>query len=279
LLLASLHIGFIGGGNLARSLIGGLVQKGCSPGRIRVADPSAEQRELLAQRFGVKTSGDNREAAGGADVLVFAVKPQMFRQAALSLTGQVTKDKPLVISVAAGIATRDIVRWLGGRAVVVRAMPNTPALIGAGAAGLYATSQVSAEQRSIAAALLEAVGTALWIDDESLMDAVTALSGSGPAYYFLLMELMESAARELGLPPDAARRLALQTAYGAARMALESGQTPAELRTQVTSRGGTTAAAVKVFEAAGLGGIVLRALTAARDRGREMSREAGEEKP
>jgi pyrroline-5-carboxylate reductase len=158
-------------------------------------------------------------------------------------------------------------------------MPNTPALIGAGAAGLYATSQVSAEQRSIAAALLEAVGTALWIDDESLMDAVTALSGSGPAYYFLLMELMESAARELGLPPDAARRLALQTAYGAARMALESGQTPAELRTQVTSRGGTTAAAVKVFEAAGLGGIVLRALTAARDRGREMSREAGEEKP
>jgi len=278
-LFDALHIGFIGGGNMARSLIGGLVQKGCPPARIRVADPSAEQRELLAQRFGVKTMSENREAADGADVLVFAVKPQMFRQAALSLAGQVAKDKPLVISVAAGIATPDIVRWLGGRAVVVRVMPNTPALIGAGAAGLYATPEVSAQQRSIALALLEAVGTALWIEDESLMDTVTALSGSGPAYFFLLMELMESAARELGLPPDVARRLALQTAIGAARMALESGQAPADLRKQVTSPGGTTAAAVKVFEDAGLGGIVSRALTAARDRGREMSHEAGEEKP
>ena len=278
-MLDALHIGFIGGGNMARSLIGGLVQKGCPPARIRVADPSAEQRELLAQRFGVKTTGENREAAEGVDVLVFAVKPQMFRQAAGSLKELVDQRRPLVISVAAGIATPDIVRWLGGRAVVVRVMPNTPALIGAGAAGLYATPEVSAEQRDIAAALLEAVGTALWIEDESLMDAVTALSGSGPAYFFLLLELMESAARKLGLPPDAVRHLALQTAYGAARMALESGQAPADLRKQVTSPGGTTAAAVKVFEDAGLGSIVLRALTAARDRGREMSHEAGEEQP
>lgn len=278
-MLDTLRIGFIGGGNMARSLIGGLVQKGCPPGHIRVADPSPEQRALLAQRFGVKTTAENREAADGAGVLVFAVKPQMFRAAAISLASQVTQGRPLVISVAAGIATPYIVRWLGGHMTVVRVMPNTPALIGAGAAGLYATPAVSADQRGIAAALLEAVGTALWIEDESLMDVVTALSGSGPAYFFLLTELMESAARELGLPPDAARHLALQTAYGAARMALESGQAPAELRKQVTSAGGTTAAAVKVFEDAGLGAIVLRALTAARDRGREMSREAGEEKP
>lgn len=275
----ALRIGFIGGGNMARSLVGGLVQKGCPPARISVADPSPEQRTLLAKRFGVKTTAENREAAEDAEVLVIAVKPQLFRQAATSLKGLVNQGRPLVISVAAGIATPDIVRWLGGRAAVVRVMPNTPALIGAGAAGLYATPAVSADQRGIAAALLEAVGTALWIEDESLMDAVTALSGSGPAYFFLLTELMESAARELGLPSDAARRLALQTAYGAARMALESGQAPAELRKQVTSAGGTTAAAVKVFEDAGLGAIVLRALTAARDRGREMSREAGEEKP
>ncbi|HSC47723.1 MAG TPA: pyrroline-5-carboxylate reductase [Gammaproteobacteria bacterium] len=275
----ALRIGFIGGGNMARSLVGGLVQKGCPPARISVADPSPEQRTLLAKGFGVKTTAENREAAEDAEVLVIAVKPQMFRQAATSLKGLVNQGRPLVISVAAGIATPDIVRWLGGRAAVVRVMPNTPALIGAGAAGLYATPAVSADQRGIAAALLEAVGTALWIEDESLMDAVTALSGSGPAYFFLLTELMESAARELGLPSDAARRLALQTAYGAARMALESGQAPAELRKQVTSAGGTTAAAVKVFEDAGLGAIVLRALTAARDRGREMSREAGEEKP
>lgn len=278
-MLDALRIGFIGGGNMAQSLIGGLLQKGCPPKNLLVADPSTEQRARLSERFGIRAIGENSEASQGADVLVFAVKPQVFRQAAAPLAGQVNRSHPLVISVAAGVATADIVRWLGGQAAVVRAMPNTPALVGAGAAALFATAEVSDKQRSIAQAMLEAVGLALWIEDEGLMDAVTALSGSGPAYFFLLMECMEAAGQGLGLSSDTARRLALQTAYGAARMGLESGSDPATLRRQVTSPNGTTAAALKVFEDSGIGGIVLRALTAARDRGRQMSREAGEEKP
>ena len=273
-MLQDLRLAFIGGGNMARSLIGGLVQKGCDPRRISVADPSAEQRALLTQRFPVMATADNRAAAEGADLLVFAVKPQMLRAAAEGLAAPLRGKRPLIVSIAAGISEPDLRSWLGGEAAIVRAMPNTPALLGAGAAGLYANSSVSAAQRALAQSLLEAVGTALWIEDESLMDAVTALSGSGPAYFFLLMELMEAAALDLGLPAATARQLTQQTAYGAARMALESGEAPAALRKQVTSPGGTTAAALAVFEDAKLAAIVARALTAARDRGRELSESA-----
>jgi len=273
-LLQDLNLAFIGGGNMARSLIGGLVQKGCDPRRISVADPGAEQRALLTQRFPVQTTTDNRVAAEGADLLVFAVKPQMLRAAAEGLADSVRATHPLIVSIAAGINEPDLRAWLGGEAAIVRAMPNTPALLGAGAAGLYANSAVTPAQRALAQSLLEAVGTALWIEDESLMDAVTALSGSGPAYFFLLMELMEAAALDLGLPAAAARQLTQQTAYGAARMALESGEAPAALRKQVTSPGGTTAAALTVFDEAKLAAIVARALTAARDRGRQLSESA-----
>ena len=273
-MLQDLNLAFIGGGNMARSLIGGLVQKGCDPRRISVADPSAEQRALLTQRFPVQATADNRAAAEGADLLVFAVKPQMLRAAAEGLADSVRIKRPLIVSIAAGINEPDLRTWLGGEAAIVRAMPNTPALLGAGAAGLYANSAVTPAQRALAQSLLEAVGTALWIEDESLMDAVTALSGSGPAYFFLLMELMEAAALDLGLPAAAARQLTQQTAYGAARMALESGEAPAVLRKQVTSPGGTTAAALTVFDEAKFAAIVAHALTAARDRGRQLSESA-----
>ena len=278
-MLKDLHIAFIGGGNMARSLVGGLIERGCKPGYISVADPSPEQRALISRRSPVRMSADGAGAMRDADVVVFAVKPQMMKGAAAGVAAALQPRRPLVVSVAAGITTQDLDRWLGGGNAIVRVMPNTPALLGAGAAGLYANKNVDAGQRATAQALMEAVGTALWIDDESLMDAVTALSGSGPAYFFLLMEAMEAAALELGLPPEAARRLTLQTAFGAARMALESGVAPAELRAQVTSPGGTTAAALQVFEDAKLRAIVARALTAARDRGRQLSQEAAKDKP
>ena len=277
-MLNDLQIAFIGGGNMARSLVGGLIQRGCKPGRIRVADPSPEQRALMAKDAPVQFCDDNRAAVSGAEVIVFAVKPQVMRAAAEKLKPEVQAGRPLVVSIAAGIGTPDLDRWLGGGNAVVRAMPNTPALLGAGAAALYANPAVTPAQRGIAQTLLEAVGLALWIEDESLMDAVTALSGSGPAYFFLLMECMEAAALELGLPAQAARALTLQTALGAARMALESGTAPVDLRRQVTSPGGTTAAALQVFDDEKLRTIVAKALTAARDRGRQLSREASEGK-
>ena len=278
-MLQDLNLAFIGGGNMASALAGGLIKQGCRPERITVAEPRPEQLEALKNRLGVRVTQDNLEAARSAEVLVFAVKPQMFRTAAAPLAETVRARKPLIISIAAGILEPDIRAWLGGEAAVVRAMPNTAALLGAGAAALYANPAVTPKQKALAQALLEAVGMALWIDDESLMDAVTALSGSGPAYFFLLMELMQAAGTKLGLPPEAAARLVQQTAYGAARMALESGETPAALRKQVTSPGGTTAAALAVFEEAGLAAMVERALTAARDRGRQLSGSDKDKKP
>jgi len=276
-LLTDLRIAFIGGGNMARSLVGGLIEKGCKPGRISVSEPNPEQRALMAKRMPVRMSADGPAAVRDADVVVFAVKPQVIQAAARGVAAALQAGKPLVVSIAAGITTADLDRWLGGGTALVRAMPNTPALLGAGAAALWASSRVSAEQKQVAQELMEAVGTALWIEDESLMDAVTALSGSGPAYFFLLMECMEAAALELGLPAAAARSLTLQTAFGAAKMAIESGMAPPDLRAQVTSPHGTTAAAIQVFEEGRFAVLVKKALTAARDRGRQLSRESAEE--
>ena len=277
-MLNDLRIAFIGGGNMARSLVGGLVARGCKPGRLSVWDPDPEQRARVAKTAPVRMSKDGAAAVQDAEVLVFAVKPQVMRQAAESVAESVQQRRPLIISVAAGITLPTLDGWLGGGNACVRVMPNTPALLGAGAAGLCANTKVGPEQRAIAQALLEAVGTAQWIEDESLMDAVTALSGSGPAYFFLLMECMEAAALELGLPAAAARQLTLQTAFGAARMAQESGEAPAALRKQVTSPNGTTAAALKVFEEGHFAALVQKALTAARDRGLELSQEAAKGK-
>ena len=273
------RIAFIGGGNMACSLVGGLVQKGFAATHISVADPSAAQLERLCQQFPVRTSTDNLSAVQDARTVVFAVKPQVFSEAARALASSLAKIRPLIISIAAGVAEPDIRHWLGYDAAIVRAMPNTPALVGAGAAALYANRFVSTEQRTLSEHMFEAVGLALWVKDEKHMDAVTAVSGSGPAYFLLVMEVIEAAARELGLPADVARQLVQQTAYGAARMALESRDNAATLRKQVTSPSGTTAAALKVLEDGKLREIFLQAITAARDRGMELSREYGEDKP
>ena len=274
-LTADGSIAFIGGGNMARSLIGGMVARGVPGASIRVAEPVAEVREALAREFGVHACAEAVEAVGGAGTWMFAVKPQVMRAVCRSLAPQARDARPLAVSIAAGITTAQMARWLGDAdgdtVAVVRAMPNTPALLGAGVTGLFANPRVDADGRKRAEALLSAAGKTVWIEDEALMDAVTAVSGSGPAYVFLLAEAMEDAGIAEGLPADAARALALQTVLGAARMLTESEEAPAELRRRVTSPGGTTQAAVETFEAGGLRALVARAVHNAAERGRQLS--------
>ncbi|GBE10456.1 pyrroline-5-carboxylate reductase [bacterium BMS3Bbin12] len=269
------NITFIGGGNMARSLIGGLLADGTDPQRIRVADPDPGRREGLTAQGPVRVFADNAAAAADADAVVFAVKPQVLRAAASQLAPVVHRERPLVISIAAGIRSADLDRWLGGDAVVVRAMPNTPALVRSGATALYANSAVSAVRRDLAESILRAVGITLWVADEAMMDAVTALSGSGPAYFFLVMEALEAAGVELGLTPETARLLTLETAIGTARIAMESDEGVGRLRRRVTSPGGTTEAALAVLEQAGLHEQFRRALRAARDRSCALADEFG----
>lgn len=265
-------IAFIGGGNMARSLVGGLVAGGRAPDTIRVAEPVAAVRESLAADLGVRVFATAAEAVDGAGTWVFAVKPQVMREVCAGLADAAQATRPLVVSIAAGITIAQLERWLGGAAGVVRAMPNTPALLGAGVTGLHANARVDADGRAAAQALLASAGKTVWIDDEALMDAVTGTSGSGPAYVFLLAEAMEDAAVAEGLPPEAARTLALQTILGAARMLTESGEAPAELRRRVTSPNGTTQAAIETFEAGGFRTLVAQAIAAATRRGGELSR-------
>lgn len=268
-------ITFIGGGNMAASLVGGLVADHYPADRITVTDPAAERREWLSQRFGVGTSADNRAASGQADVVVLAVKPQVMREVIDDLAATLARRRPLVISIAAGVRESDISRWLGYEGPVVRCMPNTPALLQSGVSALYPNARVEAAQCDIAESILRAVGTVIWVDDEALMNTVTAISGSGPAYFFRFMEAMEDAAASRGLERDKARLLVIETALGAARMALESDDDPGQLRAKVTSRGGTTAAALEVFEQGGLGELVDRAVGAAHDRSIELGEQLG----
>ena len=265
-------LAFVGGGNMARSLVGGLVAAGADPATIRVADPSAPTRDALVADFGVRAFERAAEAVDGAGTWVFAVKPQVMREICAGLSGIAQAQRPLVVSIAAGITAPQLERWLGGGLAVVRAMPNTPALLGAGVTGLFANARADDEGRARADRLLASAGRTVWIDDEARMDAVTATSGSGPAYVFLLAEAMEDAAVAEGLPADAARTLAQQTLLGAARMLVESGEAPAELRRRVTSPNGTTQAAIEAFEAGGFRDLVARAIRAATQRGRELSR-------
>jgi len=264
-------IAFIGGGNMARSLIGGLVARGTSASAIRVAEPVDTLRDALAHDFDVQVSADNAQAVAGAGTWVLAVKPQVMRGVCEALTPIAQDARPLVVSIAAGITSAQLERWLGGNVAVVRTMPNTPALLGAGVTGLFANAAVDGAGRTRTASLLSAAGPTVWIDDEALMDAVTAVSGSGPAYVFLLAEAMQAAGEAEGLPADAARTLALQTLLGAARMLTEGEEPPAELRRRVTSPGGTTQAAIESFERDGFRDIVARAIHAATLRGRELS--------
>jgi pyrroline-5-carboxylate reductase len=263
-------IAFIGAGNMANALIGGLIADGIDPDRIIASDPSPDARAALADVHGIATTGDNATAAAAATV-VLAVKPQVLREVAVALGPTLQRHRPLVISIAAGVRCDSLFDWLGGPLPLVRSMPNTPAMLQAGATVLYATDRVSPAQRDAAESLLRAVGLTCWVDDESAMDAVTALSGSGPAYLFLVMESMQQAAVDCGLDHETARLLTLQTALGAARMALESDETPDRLRARVTSPGGTTERAVEVLESGGLRDLFARAIRAAHDRSVELS--------
>ncbi len=268
---AAAHIAFIGGGNMARSLIGGLLRDGAPATSIAVAEPDAELGRALARDFSVVTHIDNTEAARAADVLVLAVKPQVMKTVCEGLRDIAQARRPLVVSIAAGIRIDQLDRWLGRNLPIVRCMPNTPALIGAGAAGLCANTVCTTAQRNVAQSILAAVGLAVWIDDEAQMDTVTAISGSGPAYFFLLAEALEDAAVAQGLPRQAARELAAQTCLGAGRMLREDGTAPSELRRRVTSPNGTTQAALDSFATDGFTQIVTRAVAAATQRGGELS--------
>ena len=265
------RIAFIGGGNMARSLIGGLIRDGVPPARLAVSEPNADLRAALASDFAITTPAGNEDAAATADVLLLAVKPQVMSSVCAGLRATAQARKPLVISTAAGIRIDQLDTWLGGGVPIVRCMPNTPALIGAGATGACANARCSDAQRATAQAILNAVGATVWIADEGLMDTVTAISGSGPAYFFLLVEALEDAAVAQGLPRETARALATQTCLGAGRMLREDGAAPAELRRRVTSPGGTTQAALESFAASDFTAIVARAIAAATQRGGELS--------
>ena len=266
---------FIGGGNMAGSLINGLIADGWDPASIRVSDTDSAKLDRLAERFQVQTTGDNNNAVTDADVVVLAVKPQVMEAVVRDIAPRVAERQPLIVSIAAGITEPTLRHWLGADMAIVRCMPNTPAMVRSGATALYANPQVSDEQRSIAESILRAVGIVIWVDDEAMMDAVTALSGSGPAYLFLFIEALQEAGRELGISDETAYLLALQTAFGAAKMALESDEHAATLRQRVTSPGGTTERAINTLHEGGFRELVSRALQAAAERSRELSREFG----
>ncbi len=260
---------------MASSIIGGLVADGFPANAIYVAEPNEEARSQLAARFGIHTEVDNALVAAQVDVLLLAVKPQVLRNVAEQLAASVQDKQSLVVSIAAGIRSSDLAHWLGGDVAIVRSMPNTPALVQSGATGLFANSHVSSSQREQAESILRAVGITVWLDDEQQIDAVTALSGSGPAYIFNVIEVMEKAGVKLGLDAETARRLAVQTAFGASKLALESSDEPAVLREKVTSPGGTTERALSVLRDGGLENLFMEALQAASDRAAELADQLG----
>jgi pyrroline-5-carboxylate reductase len=265
-------LAFIGGGNMARSLIGGLIARGASAASIRVAEPVEVLREALARDFGVSVFATALEAAEGASLWVLAVKPQVMRTVCEGMAAVAQSSRPLVVSIAAGITARQMQRWLGGDAAIIRAMPNTPALLGAGVTGLFATAQVDAAGRQRTEELLASAGTTVWIEDEAKMDAVTAVSGSGPAYVFLLVEAMAAAGAKLGLTPDMAMQLARATVAGSGELLKQSSEPASQLRVNVTSPGGTTAEALKVLMAAdGIQPVFDKALAAASRRSKELA--------
>ena len=269
--MSQTRIAFIGAGNMASALIGGLIADGTAKDSIIASDPNTDQRSHLHDSYGICTVDNNAEAISDADVVVLAVKPQLLQQVCNDLSSHLIDKHCLIVSIAAGIRCSTMSKWLNSDLPIVRCMPNTPAMLQVGATGLYATDNVSNEQRDQAERILRAVGITLWVNEEADIDSVTAVSGSGPAYYFLMMEAMQAAAEKLGLPAETAKLLTLQTALGAAHMALESPDDPATLRQKVTSPGGTTEQAILTFEENGLRDIFEQAITAARDRSISLS--------
>jgi len=269
-------LAFIGAGNMARAIIGGLLSNGYPAEKIWACEPEAERLSDLKDQ-GLQTTTDNNQAVQAADVVVLAVKPQVLKDVCLAMADSTQTSKPLLVSVAAGIMTNSIDQWLGGNTAVVRCMPNTPALVQTGASGLFANNEVSQEQRQQAETVLQATGITLWVEEESQLDAVTAVSGSGPAYYFLVMEAMIAAGEKLGLSRDTATQLTLQTALGAAKMAEQSEFDPAELRRRVTSPNGTTEQAIKRFIDGNLPELFDEAMQACNDRSVELAQELGKD--
>jgi pyrroline-5-carboxylate reductase len=268
-------VGFIGGGNMARAIAGGLVRSGFGAENILISAPRAEQRALLEKEFpGAGITGDNSEVARGAGNLLLAVKPQILKAVCVELAATVQKQKPLVISIAAGPTVDDIDSWLGGSLEIVRAMPNQPALVDQGISALYANALTDDLGKILAEKVMTAVGKVVWIDDESLMDAVTAVSGTGPAYVYLLIDMMVSSAVTLGIAPDDARTLVLETVKGAASLAVAEKESMATLIGRVRSPGGTTTAAFERLDAADVRAIFASAIKAARDRAIALAAEA-----
>jgi len=269
------HILFVGGGNMGRAIIGGLIANGYPKELISVADPDAAARTRISDDHGVATTA-NATITATTDIVLLAVKPQIMQPVARELAAGAGSAHPLYVSIAAGVTTGQLTQWLGSGSAIVRVMPNTPSMVGCGASALFATGDVDTAGREDAAAILGAVGTASWVHDEAQLDAVTALSGSGPAYFFLILEILERIGAELGLEPELARELAIETAHGAAVLARTSTDSPGILREQVTSPGGTTAAALNVLGERDLEGVLRAALNAAHGRSIELATESGQ---
>ncbi|MGB2108560.1 MAG: pyrroline-5-carboxylate reductase [Marinobacter vinifirmus] len=266
-------ISFIGAGNMASAIIGGMLDNGYQAGNIWVSAPDDSHLQALRDRFGVSVTTDNRYCAQQADMVVLAVKPQVMAEVCRDIAPVVQNTRPLMVSIAAGLGSDTLDSWLGGGLPLVRAMPNTPSLVGKGAAGLFANAAVTAEQKTMVQSVFESIGSALWVDDEEQLHGVTALSGSGPAYFFLMLEALEAAATEAGIAPKTARGLAIQTMAGAAEMAARSEHDPAQLKRNVMSPGGTTERAINTFEDGGMRDLVQKAYNAAFERSQEMSKE------
>lgn len=265
------NIAFIGAGNMASSLIHGLISHGYNAQQIWAVDPDAEKLASLRGRYAIHTTSNSNEAVSLCGTVVLAVKPQVMQAVCGAISGVMQQHPPLIVSIAAGITTAALQQWLGHTTAVIRAMPNTPAAVGSGATALYATSITTQAQRDRAETVMRSVGIALWVESEAQMDAVTALSGSGPAYFFYLMEALEKAGVDLGLPAETARLLTLQTGFGATKMALESNDSTAVLRHRVTSPGGTTERAINHFEEMRLKTIIENGLIAAHARAQELA--------
>jgi pyrroline-5-carboxylate reductase len=272
--MSHLELAVLGGGNMGRALIGGLLRNGVRPEQIAVGESYEAARATLSKDFGITATADNAAATAKANLIVLAVKPYQAASVLGALAPQLQQRRPVVLSVAAGVRIEAIQRWCGAGVPVIRAMPNRPALVGAGATGLYAASGVDASHRASAVQVMQSVGEVVWVETEEALDAVTALSGSGPAYFFLLAEAMAKAGVDLGLPADTARRLSIATLHGAGLLAQVGDGDLARLRAEVTSKGGTTEAAVRVLQDAGFNELVGRTLQAAAQRSRELAEEA-----
>ena len=269
--LDELNISFIGAGNMASAIIEGLIENGVSPKRVTASDPSQDKLTQMAETLGINTTTDNVEAVRAADIVLLCVKPQVLEAVVAPMKDALAAQSPVVVSIAAGIEVSSLQKWLGEDIAIVRVMPNTPAQVLEGASGLYATEKVSAEQKQAVEDVFAAIGVARWVASEKLIHAVTAVSGSGPAYFFLMISEMAKAAEKLGLSAEDAKQLAAQTALGSAKMVLESDLPAEQLKKNVMSPGGTTERAFHVFENEGLPQLVEKAMTACADRSIEMA--------